>query len=595
MPEMFDVKLSSNIAAVAGGGMFLDAPLASGIYGTIALQFKAVVLAPNSFYANYTDAAQSYNPNVPLAMARVTFDGNSADGGPGGGLAWVSPISPLGVVREHFSNNNAEYGTDFINIYNKTLVFADTGSTAPLPIVSASGSPLWSVNATTGLISNYRRTIVVWVTDNYLNLFTQDNTTTVVFSKADGELDSTSVSGEVVKKASNGLIDISGLVVTGIPGTIVRINILLPTAEQPSVGSLITASVNQGFQAAYVSQAVSELSPLQLLVTLRNCVQGEVYDMGVQQCRECDPGTYTFYDRSQGYPEEENVCKKCPVGAWCAGGAKVFIMAGYWRPTYDSPGQVLDNSGTYSYTQCPVSTDCLGLPATFPDQQAGSQPDAGYLENAAASINLTATTAFVCTDSVNASATLCYRCAESHARLTSGSSCEHCPSLWVTIVLVLLGLLLLVFLSALLVHTRTGADGGVSLALLGDKDGKLTSFETAILVRIFLQYLQISSRAATFRLGWPTAILQFADSQSTASSQTDNLLGLDCLFMGITNPANRLESLFYYKAIIFDLLPIICILVPAALWFGVFVKKRAWLRRELSLHDQVRPVCSTSF
>ena len=74
--------------------------------------------------------------------------------------------------------------------------------------------------------------------------------------------------------------------------------------------------------ATYLSETYSQSQIF--YIKLRACLPGEVNDTVSQQCNYCEGGSYSLVT-------SDAICKVCPEGANCLGGANILIEPGYYR------------------------------------------------------------------------------------------------------------------------------------------------------------------------------------------------------------------------------------------------------------------------
>ncbi len=80
-----------------------------------------------------------------------------------------------------------------------------------------------------------------------------------------------------------------------------------------------------------------------ILVQLRNCLIGEIYEKNYQGCYECE---YSKYSLST----VDEICNPCPDNAVCYGGKNVSVYSGYWRSS---------NTSLHIFKCLPYSESCL--------------------------------------------------------------------------------------------------------------------------------------------------------------------------------------------------------------------------------------------
>jgi hypothetical protein len=85
----------------------------------------------------------------------------------------------------------------------------------------------------------------------------------------------------------------------------------------------------------------------------------------------------------------------------------------------------------------------------------------------------------------------------------------------------------------------------------------------SILTRILVNYLQIIMLTSTFKLEWPSYVLELFKVQETAGSAMEHLLSLDC-YLESSDDAG--VSVYYNKLLVMSALPFIIILISFTVW-----------------------------
>ena len=65
-----------------------------------------------------------------------------------------------------------------------------------------------------------------------------------------------------------------------------------------------------------------QAAQLTIIVEVLNCTKGQ-FNVTAEQCSSCAPGTYNL--------DASNLCKQCPEGAQCFGGATIVPSNGNWH------------------------------------------------------------------------------------------------------------------------------------------------------------------------------------------------------------------------------------------------------------------------
>ena len=112
----------------------------------------------------------------------------------------------------------------------------------------------------------------------------------------------------------------------------------------------------------------------------------------------------------------------------------------------------------------------------------------------------------------------------------------------------------------------------------------------AVLSRMMTNYLQIISFAASFNLGWPSAVKKVLQSLSFISDASENALSLDCFFDNCNLTIIILTNLlivdlakntsfadtptYFIKALLLLLLPAIALVIILSIWGAIGYCKR---------------------
>lgn len=255
------------------------------------------------------------NVAYKVNIQNSNFSNNIADVS-GGAIQWLG-IQPT-LDQNIYSNNKAVYGPDFAS-YSCKLSYT---------------SERFLQEATIAPGQEYNSSIVSYVLDHYDQIVTNDYKTSASLIVSDS--DKFSISGSYSGTSSGGIINITGFIVYGKPGT----------------------TANFSLSPLFSSASSAAAQPLNIEFTLRSCIAGEVEEFN-RACTECSIGTYNLKQGSD--------CLSCPTGAVCYGGSKIVAASGYWRASKTS-----DN-----FYRCPNPSACL-------EEEIGSTEDhcaSGYEGN----------------------------------------------------------------------------------------------------------------------------------------------------------------------------------------------------------------------
>jgi hypothetical protein len=288
-----------------------------------------------------------------------------------------------------------------------------------------------------------------------------------------------SLAGTLLFIAKTGIFSLKNYLISGTPGTSANM-------------SLYTTSIDTSLQAK-VHDNVTYSQYLNFTIDLRDCVIGEIY--GKSTCIECSPGTYII---SPG-----DTCFKCPNGADCPGGSKIYPLPGYWRSS---------NNSVILYP-CNIAESCLG--SLSANDFTGSCY-LGYTGNK------------------------CFACEIGYTKLSS-LQCAQCPPLEKNILILIGFVILFVFISVVLVRSSL-------------KSAYTPKSLESIYLKIFTNYLQLIMLTTQFNLEWPSDVQQLFDVQSTLASSAEKIYSFDCY---LTGNGSTIQDIFYNQLVITALFPVI--------------------------------------
>ena len=240
-------------------------------------------------------------------------------------------------------------------------------------------------------------------------------------------------------------------------------------------------------------------------INLRECIYGE--KISSEACTICPEGTFLINPDVQ--------CLSCPNGGNCTGGNNIMVQAGYWRSS---------NMSKIMYP-CPISLACLG------------------------SINATDISGSC---AIGYTGPMCTACTAGYTKKNSGA-CSLCPSKSQNILF-----LFIIFVGILLICIII-----VSSAI---KTAFSPKSYQSIYLKIFTNYIQLIFLASQFQLQWPPYIEQLFGISQQANSSVDTIFSVDCYMSStdISDPANS----YYYKLILYALMPLIIFFVSFLFWIG---------------------------
>eukprot|EP00741_Cyanophora_paradoxa_P003800 tig00000718_g3694.t1 len=332
-----------------------------------------------------------------------------------------------------------------------------------------------------------------------------------------------SVAGTAQMATVEGVAEFKDLQVIAQPGVTAEI---VFTATFPD-GSLLTASTT---------------------LPLRHCMRGEVleenkaYCPTCSYCRLCPPGTYSLEDRDFRGKE----CRPCPAGANCLfGGSDVRPQRGYWQSPYDP----------HKFIEC-VNKACLS------DYAEGVLNATRAADLVAANLTNAQFFALARPCAFGYEGNLCAVCVEGYGR-RSDYDCQTCPEPTLSRLIAVLVVLFLILVASFMIRKHIKS---FSKSIKEERGG--------ILVKIFTDYLQIVSMAKGFQIRWPGVVKDMLDVQTSVASPLDSMLSLDCMFDLNTSAFSRVIRPFYARVVGFVSIPLLCVLLPAA----ILVAQPAWHR-----------------
>lgn len=223
------------------------------------------------------------------------------------------------------------------------------------------------------------------------------------------------------------------------------------------------------------------------------------------------------------------VCRICPSGGSCPGDGHLYPTAGYWRP-FESYDGVLE---------CPYQLACLGH-------------------------NIYRSQIGVCAEMYEGH--LCQSCQSGTSRSRS-NQCAKCPDPTKNKVILSFAACGVFILVGIL--TRSALRGA-----------KKRANQVGVLLKIFLNYVQMMGLATKFHLHWPTELFNTFDSYESVGNSGEQLLSLNCLF----------PRPFFDKTLAMSLLPIVLLAINVLFWALIWTFYRL---RRYPMRIQEKLICST--
>eukprot|EP00347_Sterkiella_histriomuscorum_P005452 403356564 len=352
----------------------------------------------------------------------------------------------------------------------------------------------------------YTGTIQVQVIDPEYNIINTDNTTNVKIEAFDSTY---KVSGQTQIKLEMGIGKFDDVQFQAIPGSQnITYKIFATTINTNAIQKIFKVDYNRTNET--FNQDTVQFN-------FRDCNPGEI---NVQsECSLCSGNTFQF-------DLNEKTCLECPKNAECPGGREIDVNPGYWRSNFYSSNVM----------QCLLDEACIG----------------GKLSEEYISISNDVQSYPLCKYGYGGN--LCHNCLVINGLLFTRigkHECGLCPSkagniLKITGIFLALTLALTLLLWVNLRSTRES--------------------ETSVVIRIFLNYVQILSSAAAFNLEWPVYLQSFFNIFGSVGEISESFISFDC-FLQDTGFTKKGSSTFYFKTLVIAILPIIMCFIFAILFY----------------------------
>eukprot|EP00347_Sterkiella_histriomuscorum_P004896 403358673 len=352
----------------------------------------------------------------------------------------------------------------------------------------------------------YTGSIQVQVIDPEYNIINTDNTTNVKIEAFDSTY---KVSGQTQIKLEMGIGMFNDVEFQAIPGSKnITYKIFATTINTNAISKIFKVDYNRTNET--FNQDTVQFN-------FRDCNPGEI---NVQsECSLCSGNTFQF-------DLNEKTCLECPKNAECPGGREIDVNPGYWRSNFYSSNVM----------QCLLNEACIG----------------GKLSEEYISISNDVQSYPLCKYGYGGN--LCHNCLDINGLLFTRigkHECGLCPSkagniLKITGIFLALTLALTLLLWVNLRSTRES--------------------ETSVVIRIFLNYVQILSSAAAFNLEWPVYLQSFFNIFGSVGEISESFISFDC-FLQDTGFTKKGSSTFYFKTLVIAILPIIMCFIFAILFY----------------------------
>ncbi|CDW71406.1 UNKNOWN [Stylonychia lemnae] len=107
---------------------------------------------------------------------------------------------------------------------------------------------------------------------------------------------------------------------------------------------------------------------------------------------------------------------------------------------------------------------------------------------------------------------------------------------------------------------------------------------TQILIRILTNYFHATLIVKEFDLNWPSQVEQALNSFSFLSSQQQSIFSFDCFYQ---NTQELGMPIFFFKVLMFGLLPIMLSLISSMLWIGLYTYKKYLYGKAFNLKQYI--------
>lgn len=258
---------------------------------------------------------------------------------------------------------------------------------------------------------------------------------------------------------------------------------------------------------------------LAVSILLRNCIQGEILEQS--SCVICPDSTYSLEFNSIR-------CSVCPQEANCRSG-NIYPNPSYWRPSQSHS----------TLFKCPNKEACIGHDNYRSETGKCKKP---YVGNT------------------------CQSCAAGSGR-KGPDKCELCPSKIMNQVLIAITVVVVLGIISI-------------MTLFALRSSRKSTSQTSTLLKIFLNYAQMTALVACFPLQWPNSIHSFFAIHEYSGNSGEQYMSLDCM----------ISDYFFIKQVAVALLPVVLLIVNALVWGSLWGVYRLTKRQEPVFE---KCVCST--
>eukprot|EP00741_Cyanophora_paradoxa_P016155 tig00000042_g15595.t1 len=295
-----------------------------------------------------------------------------------------------------------------------------------------------------------------------------------------------------------------------------------------------------------------QLQPAPLSVFLRECIPGEILDLVARICSECGPNFYSL-------DPQDAACSRCPEGAICDGGARLYAKEGWFQSTFDPNifieclngkesclgGQPSASSSSplllANDTSCPRNATGQGE-ATTSNTTLCPTRAAGRRNLLAILVDTELESQYVSKCKPGYEGQLCGVCVNGFGR-AGDYACTECLSPSASAAIGFLVALAFLFFAGYITWTTI-------------KDASNTDDEEkrGIFLQILLEYLQLITLSKSLSVRWPSVLNGLLGAEEAMVSPMERVVNLDCV-LGLTREGHSGIRPVFAKLLFYILLP----------------------------------------
>ena len=300
-------------------------------------------------------------------------------------------------------------------------------------------------------------------------------------------------------------------------------------------GSSTTITLKSSVEIAS-SDIITDTEKFTLTISpyFRHCGVGERLT-DAKECALCDSGTALFE------VDSTSQCSSCPDNMDCYGGSVIGPVENYWR---------FSKWNDYAVA-CVNDEACLGNSITEANSNYYCKTE----------YNSTFCVTGWCSEKYTGN--MCATCKSGYAK-SSDIYCVACtnnPGYYILAVVVIIAAIVFI------VFTVRNA---LKLKDFTKSDAKP---KTSILIKIFLNYVQLVSIVSSFDFEWPSQVSGLFSVQSKVSSSSATVFSVDCFL-----PSSGTIRPFFSKLLFISLSPLLLIVIVLVVWLIIF-KVKKWSDR----------------